>query len=95
MHLFQILGVLSQDGLMRFINTHTCKQLFQIGSRDHAINSAAVCPKGRHVVAVMDCGALRVYNIQALTQEINKVERIVAAFLIEMGWNLTWDNLTL
>ncbi|XP_053349532.1 TBC1 domain family member 31 [Clarias gariepinus] len=68
----QILGVLSQDGLMRFINIHTCKQLFEIGSQDDAINLAAVCPKGRHVVAVMDCGALRVYNVQALTQEINK-----------------------
>lgn len=72
--LFQILGVLSQDGLMRFVNIHTCKQLFEIGSHDDAINLAAVCPKGRHVVAVMDCGALRVYNVHALTQEISKVE---------------------
>ncbi|XP_053494420.1 LOW QUALITY PROTEIN: TBC1 domain family member 31 [Ictalurus furcatus] len=79
----QILGVLSQDGLMRFINIQTCKQLFEIGSPDDAINSAAVCPKGRHVVAVMDNGALRVYNVQALTQEINKppqslVKRVTA-----------------
>ncbi|MCI4374169.1 hypothetical protein PGIGA_G00003170 [Pangasianodon gigas] len=68
----QILGVLSQDGLMRFIDIQTCKQLFEIGSHDDAINSAAVCPKGRHIVALMDCGALRVYSVQALTQEINK-----------------------
>ncbi|MCJ8728306.1 hypothetical protein PDJAM_G00002930 [Pangasius djambal] len=68
----QILGVLSQDGLMRFIDIQTCKQLFEIGSQDDAINSAAVCPKGRHIVAVMDCGALRVYSVQALTQEIHK-----------------------
>ncbi|TSL82466.1 TBC1 domain family member 31 [Bagarius yarrelli] len=68
----QILGVLSQDGLMRFINIQTCKQLFEIGSHDDAINSAAICPKGRHVLAVMDCGAVRVYSVQALTQEINK-----------------------
>lgn len=88
MHVFQILGVLSQDGLMRFINTHTCKQLFKVGSHDDAINSAAVCPKGRHLVAVMDCGALRVYNVQALAQEINKVERILAMYLIKMFSNL-------
>lgn len=73
--MFQVLGVLSQDGLMRFINIHTCKQLFAIGSYDDAINSAAVCPKGRHVVAVMDCGALRVYDMPALTQETNRVEK--------------------
>lgn len=72
---FQILGVLSQEGIMRFINIQTCKQLFAIGSHDEAINLAVVCPKGRHVVAVMDCGALRVYSMQALTQEINKVEK--------------------
>lgn len=77
MFVFQILGVLSQDGLMRFINIQTCKQLFEIGSHDDAITSAAVCPKGRSIVAVMDDGALRVYNIQALTQEINKVEKTI------------------
>ncbi|XP_062848015.1 TBC1 domain family member 31 [Trichomycterus rosablanca] len=68
----QILGVLSQDGIMRFINIQTCKQLFEIGSHDEAISSAVVCPKGRHIVSVMDSGALRIYNVQALTQEINK-----------------------
>ncbi|KAG9275942.1 TBC1 domain family member 31 isoform X1 [Astyanax mexicanus] len=68
----QILGVLSQDGIMRFINIQTCKQLFDVGSQDDAISSAAVCPKGRHIVAVMDNGALRIYNVQSLTQEINK-----------------------
>lgn len=85
MFVWQILGVLCQDGIMRFINIQTCKQLFEIGSNDDAINSAAVCPKGRHIVAVMDCGALRVYNVQALTQEINKVEK-------KMCWNLTYDS---
>ncbi|KAI5620588.1 TBC1 domain family member 31, partial [Silurus asotus] len=68
----QVLGVLSQDGVMRFINIQTCKQLFEIGSHGDAVNSAAVGPKGRHVAAVMDSGALRVYSVQALTQEINK-----------------------
>ncbi|KAL6489427.1 hypothetical protein MHYP_G00031680 [Metynnis hypsauchen] len=68
----QVLGVLSQDGVMRFINIHTCKQLFDIGSYDDAITSAAVCPKGRHIAAVMDNGSLRIYNVQSLTQETNK-----------------------
>ncbi|XP_030639028.1 TBC1 domain family member 31 [Chanos chanos] len=68
----QILGVLSQDGIMRFINIHTCKQIFHIGSYDDAITSAAICPKGRHIVTVMDSGALNIYNVQCLTQDINK-----------------------
>ena len=30
----QTLGVLSQDGLLRFIDIHACKQLFEIGGAD-------------------------------------------------------------
>ncbi|XP_041650438.1 TBC1 domain family member 31 [Cheilinus undulatus] len=68
----QTLGVLSQDGVMRFINVHTCKLLFQMGSHDDAIITVAVSPNGRHIVAVMDNGSINVYNVQSLTQELNK-----------------------
>lgn len=69
----QTLGVLSQDGMMRFINIHTCKLLFHMGSHDDAITTVAVSPNGRHVVAIMDNGSINVYSIQSLTQELNKV----------------------
>ncbi|XP_071377085.1 TBC1 domain family member 31 [Centroberyx affinis] len=68
----QTLGVLSQDGVMRFINIHTCKLLFHMGSHDDAITSATVSPNGRHVVAIMDNGSINVYSVQSLTQEYNK-----------------------
>ncbi|XP_031134183.1 TBC1 domain family member 31 [Sander lucioperca] len=68
----QTLGVLSQDGVMRFINIHTCKLLFHMGSHDDAITTAAVSPNGRHVVAIMDNGSINVYIVQSLTQEVNK-----------------------
>lgn len=68
----QTLGVLSQDGVMRFINIHTCKLLFQIGSHDDAITSVAVGPNGRYIVAIMDNGSINVYSVQSLTQELNK-----------------------
>ncbi|XP_052433943.1 TBC1 domain family member 31 [Carassius gibelio] len=68
----QILGVLSQDGVMRFINIQSCKQIFEIGSHEDAITLAAICPKGHHIVAVMDSGALRVYDVRSLTPEISK-----------------------
>ena len=32
----QTLGVLSQDGVMRFVNIHTCKLLFHLGSNEQA-----------------------------------------------------------
>ncbi|XP_034553747.1 TBC1 domain family member 31 [Notolabrus celidotus] len=68
----QTLGVLSQDGVMRFINIHTCKLLFQTGSHDDAITSVTVGPNGRHIVAIMDNGSVNVYSVQSLTQELNK-----------------------
>uniref|UniRef100_A0A671WWC4 TBC1 domain family member 31 n=1 Tax=Sparus aurata TaxID=8175 RepID=A0A671WWC4_SPAAU len=68
----QTLGVLSQDGMMRFINIHTCKLLFHMGSHDNAITTVAVSPNGRHVAAIMDNGSINVYSVQSLTQELNK-----------------------
>ncbi|KAM7382539.1 hypothetical protein PAMP_002266 [Pampus punctatissimus] len=68
----QTLGVLSQDGVMRFINIHTCKLLFHIGSHDDAITTVSISPNGRHVVAIMDNGSINVYSVQSLTQELNK-----------------------
>ncbi|KAG7277481.1 hypothetical protein CRUP_037352 [Coryphaenoides rupestris] len=38
----QTLGVLSQDGVLRFLNIHTCKLLFHMGSHDEAITTATV-----------------------------------------------------
>ncbi|KAM8847022.1 TBC1 domain family member 31 isoform 1-T1 [Synchiropus picturatus] len=69
----QTLGVLSQDGLMRFININSCKLLFHLGSPDLAIISVAVSPNGRHVAAVLDNGSITVYSIHDLTQESIKV----------------------
>ncbi len=69
----QILGVLSQDGVMRFINIQSCKQIFEIGSNEDAITLAAICPKGHHIVAVMDSGALRIYDVRSLTPDVSKV----------------------
>uniref|UniRef100_A0A8C8H4X0 TBC1 domain family member 31 n=1 Tax=Oncorhynchus tshawytscha TaxID=74940 RepID=A0A8C8H4X0_ONCTS len=68
----QTLGVLSQDGVMRFINIQTCKLLFNIGSHDDAITSATISPNGRHIVTIMDNGSLNIYSVQCLTQDYNK-----------------------
>lgn len=58
---------------MRFINIHTCKLLFHMGSHDEAITTVTVSPSGRHVAAVMDDGSINVYSIHSLNQDLNKV----------------------
>ncbi|KFO03969.1 TBC1 domain family member 31, partial [Balearica regulorum gibbericeps] len=68
----QILGVLSQDNIMRFIHIETCKLLFDIGSREEGISTAATSPNGQYIASVMENGSLNVYSVQALTQEANK-----------------------
>ncbi|XP_028673462.2 TBC1 domain family member 31 [Erpetoichthys calabaricus] len=68
----QILGCLSQDGIMRFINIQTCKLIFDIGSLDNGISSAVISPNGHHIVALMENGSLNIYSVQSLTQDVNK-----------------------
>lgn len=69
----QILAVLSQDGVMRFININTHKLLFCIGSHDDGITTAAVSPNGRYVVTTMNNGSINIYCTRSLTREVNKV----------------------
>uniref|UniRef100_A0A803TYR1 TBC1 domain family member 31 n=1 Tax=Anolis carolinensis TaxID=28377 RepID=A0A803TYR1_ANOCA len=69
----QVLGVLSQDNILRFINIQTCKLLFEVGTHEEGISMATLSPNGRYIAAVMENGSLSIYSIQALTQEINKV----------------------
>lgn len=59
---------------MRFINIETCKLLFDIGSHEEGISTAAISPNGRYIASVMENGSLNLYSVQALTQEGNKVE---------------------
>nr|XP_058898769.1 TBC1 domain family member 31 isoform X5 [Kogia breviceps] len=68
----QVLGVLSQDGIMRFVNIQTCKLLFEIGSLDEGISSSAISPHGRYIASIMENGSLNIYSVQTLTKEINK-----------------------
>uniref|UniRef100_A0A8C3LDJ8 TBC1 domain family member 31 n=1 Tax=Chrysolophus pictus TaxID=9089 RepID=A0A8C3LDJ8_CHRPC len=68
----QVLGVLSQDNIMRFISIETYKLLFVVGSHEEGISTAAISPSGRYIASVMENGSLNLYSVQALTQEVNK-----------------------
>ncbi|XP_077455071.1 TBC1 domain family member 31 [Stigmatopora argus] len=68
----QSLGVLGQDGIMRFINIHTSKLLFYIGSHINTINTVIVSPTARFVAAILDDGSISVFSIESLTEDLNK-----------------------
>ena len=65
--------MLSQDGIMRFINVDSCKLLFDVGAIHDRVSSATVSPNGRHIVTVMTSGDLCVYDVRALTSDLNNV----------------------
>ncbi|XP_042321412.1 TBC1 domain family member 31 isoform X2 [Sceloporus undulatus] len=89
----QVLGVLSQDNILRFINIRTCKLLFEVGSQE-GISVVALSPNGRYVAAVMDNGSLNIYSIQALTQEINKPPPPLFRVIEESKSKFDTDKLT-
>ncbi|KAK3746386.1 hypothetical protein QZH41_018222 [Actinostola sp. cb2023] len=68
----QTIGVLAQDGVVRFIDVHTCKLLFDIGGNDQMINTMVFSPNGRYIAAMMDNGNINVYSVPALTQQLSK-----------------------
>ncbi|KAJ8303472.1 hypothetical protein KUTeg_019868 [Tegillarca granosa] len=68
----QILGVLSQDGLVRFINITTCKLLFDVGTIDNKIYNVTIGASGRYMVAVMEDGSINIYNLHLMSSELNK-----------------------
>ena len=67
------MGVLSQDGIMHFININTCKLLFDVGALDNRISNVTLSPVRRHIVAIMDNGYINVYCVKALSEDLNQV----------------------
>ena len=69
----QVLGALSQDGIMRFINTDTCFLLFDVGAVGRRLSNVGISPNGRYLAGVLDDGNIGVFSLQALCADINKV----------------------
>ncbi|XP_029637694.1 TBC1 domain family member 31-like [Octopus sinensis] len=68
----KILGALCQDGIARFMDIHSCKLLFDIGTIEDRIHSIASSLMGKHLIGLMDSGNMNIYSLPALTSELNK-----------------------
>ena len=80
----QVLGVLCQDGIVRFIDISTFGHLFDVGCLDDRICSFVIASSGRHIVAVMDSGNINVYNAYSLTRQLNQV--MIAVIQVQVAW---------
>lgn len=79
----ETVGILSQDGIVRFVNIHTCKLLFEVGSHEQRINSFRLSSNGSDMVCIMDSGCIDVYSIPALTSHLKQAPAPVFKTLVD------------
>ncbi|XP_076814472.1 TBC1 domain family member 31-like [Clavelina lepadiformis] len=70
----KVLGVLSQDGIARFVDIVSCRVLFELEPTiegDKITNMSASAEGGDHLVANSEAGCFIIYSIKALYPELN------------------------
>nr|XP_039261457.1 TBC1 domain family member 31-like isoform X2 [Styela clava] len=70
----KILGVISQDGIVQFIDLETCRLVFEIVSPrdDDRIMSISISSVGEHIAAITLGGSLVFYDVSSLCADLNK-----------------------
>uniref|UniRef100_H2YPL6 Uncharacterized protein n=1 Tax=Ciona savignyi TaxID=51511 RepID=H2YPL6_CIOSA len=71
----KVLGVLSQDGICRFIDVDSCQVIFELRSSDPHDKITHVSVDGvggDHIVAATELGRLILYSIRALNVQLNR-----------------------
>uniref|UniRef100_T2M8A5 TBC1 domain family member 31 n=1 Tax=Hydra vulgaris TaxID=6087 RepID=T2M8A5_HYDVU len=68
----QLLAILGQDGVLRFIDTHLCKLEADVGSAEEKIHSFTLSKNGRYVAAILENGSILFYNISIILNHLHK-----------------------
>ena len=74
--IFQILGVLSQDGVARFVDINSCQVLFELRSPEDSDKLTSICLSSEgsdFIVGTSEAGRFVVYNIKLLCPDFHKV----------------------
>ena len=74
----QLLGVLAQDGVLRWLDMESYQLLTQTGSHDLAISHAHSSPDGHYLAAVSEKGSILVYEISLILRKMNQVRHHTA-----------------
>lgn len=59
----QLLAVLCQDGIIRFISLHSCKLEAEIGGCDEKVLKFTMTNNNRHLIAVIDSGNISMFDL--------------------------------
>jgi hypothetical protein len=68
----KLLGVLAQDGVLRWLDMESYQLLTQTGSHDLAISHAHSSPDGHYLAAVSEKGSILVYEISLILRKMNQ-----------------------
>lgn len=64
--------MLCQDGIVRFADIETCRDLFQIGSENDSIHHFFLSSNGKFCTCILTSGQLHVYDLATTWKELNR-----------------------
>ncbi|XP_065676160.1 TBC1 domain family member 31-like [Hydra vulgaris] len=88
----QLLAILSQDGILRFIDTHLCKLEADIGSAEEKIHGFTLSKNGRYVAAILENGSILFYNMSITLNHLHKdTQPIIRKVQLNKGNNTSQE----
>jgi hypothetical protein len=64
--------MLCQDGILRFADVETCRDLFQIGQENDSIHHFLLSSNGKFCACTLQSGQLHVYDLASTWKELNR-----------------------
>jgi hypothetical protein len=64
--------MLCQDGILRFADIETCRDLFQIGHENDSIQHFLLSSNGKFCTCTLQSGQLHVYDLASTWKELNR-----------------------
>ena len=73
--LLQLLGVLAQDGVLRWMDMESHTLLTQTGSHDLPLSHAHTSSDGQYLSAVSERGTILLYDVSVIVRKLNQVKQ--------------------
>ena len=64
--------MLCQDGILRFADIETCRDLFQLGQENDLIHHFHLSSNGKFCTCTLASGQLHIYDLASTWKELNR-----------------------
>ncbi|CAF1135236.1 unnamed protein product [Adineta ricciae] len=68
----KVIAMLCQDGIVRFADIETCRDLFQIGQETDPIHHFLLASSGKFCACTLQSGQLQIYDLASTWKELNR-----------------------